>query len=169
MGSPRRPVVWIPRDLYAAFCGETDGPCMRHYDKAQKRGNPMTMSFSWLAILCLPGWLAYRQRWQLLLVFCVVFVLASVITGVLDLEVPGAAYTGMGIALGLMAHGLLLTDANHRYQKLLKKNQSEQAIAAALANQAAPRPLLAVFMIILLLGLALAFALLLFALEHSRP
>lgn len=129
----------------------------------------MSMSFNWLAILCLPGWLAYRQRWKLLLVFCVVLGGGSVVAALLGVDVPGAAYTGVGIALGLMAHGFLLTDANHRYQKLLKQNHSEQAIAAALTDQAAPRPLLAVFTIILVFGIALAFALLLLVLEHSRP
>jgi hypothetical protein len=162
-------VIWIPRELYAAFCGETEGPCLRHYDKAQKKGNPMTMSFSWLAILCLPGWLAYRQRWRLLLVLCAVIGVVTAATGLLGIDVPGAAWTGTGLALGFMAHGLLLTDANHRYQKLLKQNQSEQAIAAALANQAAPRPLLALFTVILVFGLALSVALLMLLLASARP
>jgi hypothetical protein len=147
----KRTLVWIPRELYASFCGEeNDGRCLRHYDKARSRGNPMVSGFSWLALLCFPVWLAYRQRWQLLAVFVTVIGLVSLITGALEVEVPGAAYTGMGIALGFMARGFLLADANARYAKLLRQNQSQEAIASALARKAAPRPLFAVLALVAL-------------------
>jgi hypothetical protein len=142
MGS-NEPKVWIPRELYAAFCGEEDGPCLRQYDKARMKRNPMVMSFNWLAILCLPAWLAYRQRWQLLLAVTIVVCLASIASDAFGVMVPAGAYGGVGIALGLMAHGFLLTDANHRYGQLVAQNQDQESMQAALANAARGRPLFA--------------------------
>jgi Protein of unknown function (DUF2628) len=138
------PKVWIPRELYADFCGEKDGPCLRHYDKARIKANPLSMSFNWLAILCLPAWLAYRQRWQLLITLTVVSCLANIASDAFGFSLPIGAYGGVGVALGLMAHGFLLTDANHRYGQLLQQSQDEASIQAALANAAAGRPLFAV-------------------------
>jgi hypothetical protein len=142
------PKVWIPRELYADFCGEKIGPCLRHYDKARTKRNPLVTSFNWLAILCLPAWLAYRQRWQLLITLTIVVCLASIASDAFGFNVPAGAYGGVGIALGLMAHGFLLTDANHRYGQLVARAQDPASIQAALVNAASGRPLFA------LLGIA---------------
>jgi hypothetical protein len=56
----------------------------------------------------------------------------------------GRRVLGIGVALGLMAHGFLLTDANHRYAQLVAQDQDEASIRAALALAAAGRPLFAV-------------------------
>jgi hypothetical protein len=110
--------------------------------------NPMAMSFNWFAILCLPAWLAYRQRWQLLITVMIVVCLANIASEAFGFMVPTGAYGGVGIALGLMAHGFLLTDANHRYAQMVAQNQDPASIQKALANSASGRPLFA------LLGLA---------------
>jgi hypothetical protein len=62
---PRDPKNWLPRELFAAYVGDSSDDMLAYYDKAVAKKNPMFMSFNLLAILVLPAWLGLRSQWAM--------------------------------------------------------------------------------------------------------
>jgi Protein of unknown function (DUF2628) len=134
----RDPEQWVPRDLFAAYCGEESGAMLAYYDKAKAKRKPIVFSFDWLAFFVLPAWLGYRRQWTL---WATLIGSTAVITAgaaLLDVRVPGGAFGGALVAMALMARGLLLTSANGLYFKLKQRGLVTDAIRAELADKAAP-------------------------------
>jgi hypothetical protein len=138
------PVHWIPRDLYEAYLGEGSDPLLAHYDKAKAKRNPITLSFDLFAILAFPAWLGYRGQWLLWMVFVGMFALLSFVEHLTATEFPASGFVGVGVAMGLMARGFLLTSATGRYTKLKSQGLDDEGIRARLQDQARRNPALAV-------------------------
>lgn len=140
----RDPDQWIPRDIFAAYCGEESGPLLAYYDTAKAKRKPIVMSFDWLAFFILPAWLGYRRQWTLYAALIGTIAVITAVAALLDFKLPGGAFGGALIALGLMARGTLFTNANGAYLKLKKQGLGDDAIRAQLANKAKRSPGLAV-------------------------
>lgn len=140
----RDPDQWIPRDLFAAYCGEDSGPLLEYYDKAKAKRKPILWSFDWLAFLVLPAWLGYRRQWTLYATLIGSIAVITAVTAVMHVRLPSGAFAGALIALALMARGLLFTNANSAYFKLKQQGRDDSAIRAALAGKAKRSPGLAV-------------------------
>ncbi|HET6336908.1 MAG TPA: DUF2628 domain-containing protein [Polyangiales bacterium] len=140
MSSPniRDPEQWVPRELFAAYCGEESGSMLAYYDKAKTKRKAIVFSFDWLAFFVLPAWLGYRRQWALWATLTVSIAVITAGAALLDVHVPGGAFGGGLIAMALMARGLLLTSANSLYSKLKQRGLAADAIRAELANKAAP-------------------------------
>lgn len=132
------PEHWIPRDTFAAYCGDKGERLLAYYDKAKAKRQMITADLDWFALLLLPAWLGYRRQWSLWGTLAGCLAVASAVEAVARVHVPHGAFGGMMIALGMMAHGLLLSNAHGLYLKLTKQGLAEDAIRAALANRAAP-------------------------------
>jgi hypothetical protein len=133
---PRDPQNWIPRELFAAYLGESSADMLAYYDKAAAKKNPMLMSFNLLAILALPAWLGLRSQWAMWGVFTGFIGILPFIEHALGVEFPNGAFVGMGVAMGFMARGLLLASANGQYLKLKRQGKSPGAMREALENRA---------------------------------
>ena len=131
------PATWIPRDLFAVFCGEGSDKLLTYYDKCVAKKNPMAISANWLAILLLPAWLGYRRLWSQWLTLTLLFGILPFIEHFIKFEFPPAGYGGIGIALGMMANSMLLTKGTAIYQKLKKEGKSDAAITEEIRDQAA--------------------------------
>ena len=46
----KRPELWIPRDLFAEYCGEDSPELLVFYDKATRQKDMLTMSFVYFNI-----------------------------------------------------------------------------------------------------------------------
>jgi hypothetical protein len=134
----RDPEQWVPRELFAAYCGEESGSMLDYYDKAKAKRKLIVFSFDWLAFFVLPAWLGYRRQWTLWATLTVSIAVVTAGAALLDVRVPGGAFGGGLIAVALMARGLLLTSANSLYLKLKQRGLADDAIRAELANKAAP-------------------------------
>ena len=132
----RSPENWIPRELFAAYVGPRSEDLLAYYDKALEKKNPLTMSFNWLAVLALPAWLGLRQQWAMWATFTGLIGVLPFIERTLGIQVPSSAFVGVGVAMGFMARGLLLTSANGRYLKLKRQGLSAGDIREALAGRA---------------------------------
>lgn len=141
---PRKPEHWLPRELFAAYCGARSDQLLAYYDKARAKGKPIVLSFDWLAVLVLPAWLGYRRQWASWASLVGTILVVSVGAQLAHLELPAGAFGGGLLALGASAHGLLLTTANGKYVKLKRQGLSDEAIGAALANKACPSAALGV-------------------------
>ncbi|HTQ06463.1 MAG TPA: DUF2628 domain-containing protein [Polyangiaceae bacterium] len=132
----KNPEKFIPRDLFAAFVGPGSDDLLAYYDKAQEKGKPVVASFNLLALLLLPAWLGLRRLWAIWAVYTGLVALLHVVEYVLKVDLPAGAFVGFGVALGFMARGLLLTDANARYLKLKRQKLDSDAIRRALDGRA---------------------------------
>ena len=132
----RDPEQWIPRELFAAYCGENSSKLLAFYDKAKAARKPLVFSFDWLAFLALPAWLGYRRQWTLWATLVGMITAITLVESLARFEIPAGAFGGSLIVLGLMAQGLLLTTANGLYVKLKQQGQGDDAIRAALVNKA---------------------------------
>jgi hypothetical protein len=155
---PRNPDHWIPRDLYAAYVGERSEGLLEHYDKAKAKRTPTAMSFDLFAILALPAWLGYRRQWLLWGTFAGLVGVAPFVEHLAGWELPGSAFVGMGLAMGLLARGFLLMSATARYVKLKNRGLDDDAIRAAMQDGARRSPLRALVgglgAVIVIVGLA---------------
>jgi hypothetical protein len=134
----RDPEPWIPRELFAAYCGPRANKLLAYYDKANAKRQMITPQFDWFALLLLPAWLGYRRQWALWATLAGCLAATSLIEIVLRFQLPNGAFGGLMLALGLMAHGLLLSNAHRLYFKAKKDGLSDEAIRGVLSNQAAP-------------------------------
>ena len=132
----RDPKNWIPRDLFAAYVGPGSDDMLAYYDKALLKKNPLFMSFNLLAVLLLPAWLGLRQQWAMWATYTGLIGALPFIEHALGITIPNGAFAGSGVAMGLMARGLLLTSANARYQKLTRKGVTGDALVEALRGRA---------------------------------
>jgi Protein of unknown function (DUF2628) len=135
----RDPDQWIPRDLFADYCGPGSDKLLAYYDKAKAKRQMIVSNFEWFAFLLLPAWLGYRQQWVLWGTLTGCFAALSLLEAFFHFQLPNGAFGGLMIALGLMAHGFLLTNANGLYLKLKQQDLSHDAVRAALLGRARPR------------------------------
>jgi hypothetical protein len=150
---------WIPRDLFAAYCGPRADKLLAYYDKANGKRQMITPQLDWFALLLLPAWLGYRRQWALWATLTGCLAAASSIEVALRFQLPNGAFGGLMLALGLMAHGLLLSNAHRLYLKAKKEGLSDEAIRGVLSNQAAPSAGFACLALFGSLALGLLFAL----------
>ena len=129
------PEQWIPRELFAAYCGKDSEPLLRYYDKARAKKKLLVMDLDWLALLILPAWLGLHRRWVMCAALTACICGSLLFESFTHVQVPSGAFGGTGVALGLMARGLLLTDANGRFVKLKKQGASPDRITTALTDQ----------------------------------
>src|SRR4051812_22624202 len=129
---PRDPKNWIPRDLFAAYLGPHSDDMLAYYDKAVSKKNQLWMSFSPLAVFLLPAWLGLRQQWTMWATFTGLIGVLPFIEHALGIAIPSGAFVGTGVAMGMMARGLLLTSANGHYLKLTRQGLSGAALLEAL-------------------------------------
>jgi hypothetical protein len=130
------PERWIPRELFASYCGEGSDALLAHYDQAKQRKNMFTMSFDALAVLALPAWLGYRRQWKIWATFTGLIAIVTVIEAFANITIPSGAFVGMGIALGMMARGYLLAGAHGAYAKLKREGRDDATIEQALRGRA---------------------------------
>lgn len=135
----RDPEQWIPRELFAKYCGPDAAKLLAYYDKAKAKRQLIVADFAWFPFLILPAWLGYRQQWTLWGTLTGCFATLSLLEGVMRFQVPSGAFGGMMIALGLMAHGFLLSNANGLYLKLTRQGVTGEALESALTGRASPR------------------------------
>jgi Protein of unknown function (DUF2628) len=140
----RDPEQWIPRDLFAAYCGANSEKLLGYYDKAKAKRKPIVFAFDWLALFVLPAWFGYRRQWTMWGTLVGMIAVITVVADLAKIQLPAGAFGGGLIALGLMAYGLLLSHANGLYFKLKKQALADDAIRAALADKASPSVGLAV-------------------------
>jgi hypothetical protein len=133
---PRDPQTWIPRELYAAYVGPGSDALLTHYDKAKANKNPLTMSFSLLALLALPAWLGLHRQWAMWATFTGLIGVLPFLEHAIGFEFPAGGFAGIGVAMALMARGLLLTNANSQYSKLKRQGLDASAIKNALEGRA---------------------------------
>jgi hypothetical protein len=132
----RHPENWIPRELFAAYVGPSSEDLLAYYDRAREKKNPLTMSFNWLAVLALPAWLGLRQQWAMWATFTGSIGVVPFVERALGTQLPSGGFVGMGVAMGFMARGFLLTSANGRYLKLKRQGLNAGAIREALQGRA---------------------------------
>jgi hypothetical protein len=132
----RDPKNWIPRELFATYLGPSSDDMLAYYDKALSKKNPLLMSFNLLAVLLLPAWLGLRQQWAMWATFTGMIGAIPFIEQGLGISIPNGAFVGTGVAMGMMARGLLLTTANAKYHKLLRQGLAEGAVREALRDRA---------------------------------
>jgi hypothetical protein len=132
----KRPELWIPRDLFAEYCGEDSPELLVFYDKATRQKDMLTMSFDLLAVLALPAWLGYRRQWKIWATFTGLIAAVTVIEQLARFSIPSGAFVGTGVVLGLMARGFLLTDATGAWLKLKREGRDSAAIQQALRGRA---------------------------------
>jgi hypothetical protein len=130
------PKGWIPRDLFAAYVGPGSDDMLAYYDRALSKRNPVLMSFSPLAFFLLPAWLGLRQQWATWAILTGVIGVLPFVERALGITIPNGAFMGMGVAMGMMARGLLLTMANGQYSKLTRQGLSGTALVGALRDRA---------------------------------
>jgi len=133
---PRDPQNWIPREVFAAYVGPGADDLLAYYDKARDKKNPLLMSFNLLAVLALPAWLGLHRQWALWATFTGLIGILPFLEHALGINLPVGGFVGMGVAMGFMARGLLLTSANGRYLKLKRQGLDENAIRKELAGRA---------------------------------
>ena len=134
----RKPENWLPREVFAAYCGGDSDKLLAYYDKAKAKGKPIVFSFDWLAVLLLPAWLGYRRQWTLWVTLVVTLAVITIATSIAHMDLPAGALGGALLSIGLMGPGLLLTNANGLYLKLKQQGLSEDAVRATLADKASP-------------------------------
>ncbi len=134
----RDPQNWIPRELFAAYVGPKSDDLLAYYDQAKAKKNPLHLSFNLLAVLALPAWLGMRRQWAMWATFTGLIGVLPFIEHAVGFRVPAGAFIGTGVAMGMMAKGLLLTAANARYLKLKQKVQDPSAIRGELEGGARP-------------------------------
>jgi hypothetical protein len=132
----RDPKNWIPRDLFAAYLGPRSDDMLSYYDKALSKKNPLLPSFSPLALFLLPAWLGLRQQWGMLATFTSLIGVLPFIEHALHIAIPNSAFVGTGVAMGMMARGLLLINANAHYLKLTRQGLSGAILLEALRDRA---------------------------------
>ena len=130
------PRQFIPRELFAAYVGAGSDDLLAYYDKVQERGNPFMMSFNLLAILILPAWFGLRRLWVLWCTYTGLIGLVAFAERALSIEIPSGAFVGTGVAMGLMARGFLLTNANGLYLRLKRQGLDASAVRRALEGRA---------------------------------
>ena len=130
------PDNWIPRELFADYIGGDSEKLLAFYDKAKAKRSALTMSFDLLAILALPAWFGLRRQWTLWATYVGLFGLLPFVEAIARIEVPNGAFVGVGVAMGMMARGLLLMNATSAYAKLRAKQLGSPEIASALAGRA---------------------------------
>ena len=130
------PSNWIPREVFSAYVGPSSDDLLAYYDKAVSKRNPLLMSFNLLALLLLPAWLGLRRQWALWGTFTGLVGILPLIELALGVNIPTGAFVGVGVAMGGMARGLLLTSANAQYQKLKRKGLDAAAIRDAMQGRA---------------------------------
>ena len=129
------PTQWLPRELFAAYCGADSSALLRYYDKAKAKRKLVVMDLDWLALLLQPAWLGYHRRWAMCAVFTACICGSFVFESIAHVQIPSGAFAGTGLALGFMARGLLLTDANGMYLKLKRQGVAPEQVTQALAGQ----------------------------------
>lgn len=132
------PETWIPRDLFAAYCGDESERLLAYYDKAKSKRQMVTADLDWFALLLFPAWLGYRRQWKLWSVLAGVLAIASLVEAIARVHIPHGAFGGTMLALGMMAHGFVLSNAHGTYLALKKQGLSDDAMRTAMANRAAP-------------------------------
>jgi hypothetical protein len=133
---PRDPKNWLPRELFAAYVGDSSDDMLAYYDKAVAKKNPMFMSFNLLAILVLPAWLGLRSQWAMWGIYTGLIGSLPFIEHALGINYPAGAVGGVSVAMGCMARGLLLASANGLYLKLKRQGLTQDAIHQAMYNRA---------------------------------
>lgn len=133
---PRDPKNWIPRELFAAYVGDSSEDLMAYYDKAVAKTNPMLMSFNLLAVLLLPAWLGLRSQWAMWGIYTGLIGSLPFIEHALGIRYPAGALVGVSVAMGFMARGLLLASANGQYLKLKRQGLTQDAIHQAMYHRA---------------------------------
>lgn len=134
----RDPEQWIPRELFAKYCGPKSDKLLAYYDKAKAKRQLIVTDFEWFPFLVLPAWLGYRQQWALWGTLTACFAALTLVEALMRFQLPNGAFGGMMLALGLMAHGLVLSSANGLYLKLKKQGLTGEALESALAGRASP-------------------------------
>jgi hypothetical protein len=132
----RDPQQFIPRELFAAYVGPGSDDLLAYYDKVQQRGNPVVMSFNLLAILILPAWFGLRRLWVLWGTYTGLIGLVTFAEQAFKIGIPSGAFVGIGVAMGLMARGFLLVNANGLYLKLKRQGLEPSAVREALEGRA---------------------------------
>lgn len=132
----RDPQNWIPRELFAAYVGPSSDELLAYYDLAREKKNPLHMSFNLLAVLALPAWFGLRRQWAMWGTFTGLIGILPFVERAAGFQVPAGAFVGMGVAMGFMAKGLLLTSANGHYLKLKRRGLEPSAIRDALEGGA---------------------------------
>jgi hypothetical protein len=97
--------------------------------------NPL-LELNLLAVLVLPAWLGLRQQWAMWATFTGLIGVVPFFEHALGVELPSSVFVGVGVAMGAMARGFLLTSANGRYLKLKRRGLTDGAIREALEGKA---------------------------------
>jgi len=134
----RDPRQWIPRDLFAAYCGPHSDKLLAYYDKAVRRRQIICWDFDWLPFFAVLAWLPYRRQWASWAILTGLLAASAVVEYMAQIELPSSAFAAGLAAMGLLAHSTLLTDANGRYLKLKRQGLSADALLAALRDRARP-------------------------------
>jgi hypothetical protein len=134
----KNPQTWISRNLFQSYCGAGSEKLIRFYDKAVENRNLILFSLNWLAILMLPVWLGYRKQWSSLITLTFLCAAIPFIEGIFDFKIPNAGLTGTIMALGAMANGFLLMNANSYFIKLKNKGMDTEQIRSVLEDRAMP-------------------------------
>lgn len=132
------PECWIPKNVFASYCGTNSEKLLTFYDKAVQKRKMNSLSLNWLAILLLPAWLGYRKQWAILITLIAIFAGISFIEAIFDITIPTTGVTGGLIVIGLMSNGFLLLNAHKDYSKLKKSGMENDQIAVALENKVSP-------------------------------
>jgi hypothetical protein len=133
---PRNTDDWIPRDVFAEYCGPDSPELLAYYDKARRKRNQLTWSFDLLAFLAFPAWLGYRRQWTVWTTLVVLIGALPFVENLAGFETPLGAFAGIGIAFGFMARGLLLASANAAYLRRRARGCDEATIRQALRGKA---------------------------------
>lgn len=135
---PKDVSSWIPKDLFAAYCGTQTDKLLVFYDKAVAKKNQMTWSLNWFALLLMPAWLGYRKQWNILATLTIMVSLTFFIEAFCDLTFGSGVLMGILFALAFMANGLLLMNAQSEFIKLIEQGLNATEIKAALHDKASP-------------------------------
>lgn len=122
--------------MFAAYVGPGSNDLLAYYDKARDKKNPLLMSFNLLAVLALPAWLGLRRQWAMWATFTGLIGILPFLERALGINLPMGGFVGMGVAMGFMARGLLLTSANAQFLKLQRQGLSAGALRDALQGRA---------------------------------
>lgn len=153
----RDPEHWLPRELFAVYCGGGSGKLLAFYDEAKRKRQMLGMHFDAFSFLALPMWLGYRRQWNLLATLVSVLLAFGVIEALTSLRIPHGAMAGAMGGLGLLGYGLLLSNANGLYWKLKRQGLNAEAIERAMADRA--KPSVGRACAVLVVGLGVSFAL----------
>ena len=131
------PKNWIPRELFAAYVGPELGPFTRLLRQGGRQEEPLVHELQPLGHVAAAGVArAAPTVGHVGHVHGPCGRSAVRGAGARCCKIPAGAFVGVGVAMGGMARGLLLTTANAQYLKLKRRGLDANAIREALQGRA---------------------------------